>query len=198
MKSLQNITKETACYRGKEITHGIGYDSFMLELNKLHKKFGRVVDGTGNSNTGFNVEKAFVDYLGREAHSAHASYDAVGHDGKKWEIRTRNFLDPATAIHFMASSVFVLRPWKRAGQGESFDYIEKKCAAVDMFLVADSSRVGEKGLIEWWEIPSKAIIELHNRDEWQQGKVKSRRGGRELGSVRITRFLQTMKWIFNK
>lgn len=198
MKSLQNITKETAYYRGKEITHGVGYDSFMLELNKLHKKFGRVVDGTGNSNMGFNVEKAFVDHIGREAHSAHASWDAVGHDGKKWEIRTRNFLNPRTAIHFLASSVFVSRPWQWAGQGEVFDYIKKKCDAVDMFLVADTSRIGEKGLIEWWEIPSKAVIELHSRDEWQQGNRKSRKSCDKLVTIILPRFLQTMKWIFNK
>ena len=41
MKSLLNITKETACYRGKEITHGIGYDAYILELNKLDKKFNK-------------------------------------------------------------------------------------------------------------------------------------------------------------
>ena len=48
MKSLLNITKETAYYRGKEITHGIGYDAYILELNKLDKKFGRVSEH-GNS-----------------------------------------------------------------------------------------------------------------------------------------------------
>ena len=199
MKSLLNITKETAYYRGKEITHGIGYDAYILELNKLDKKFGRV-SGDSNSSMGFNVETAFVDYLGREAHSAHASWDAVGHDGKKWEIRTRNFLvrPNGCSIHFMASTDAVQRPWKWAGNGESFDYIEKKCKAVDMFLVADTSRTGEKGLLEWWEIPSKAVIELHNRDEWQQGKNKSRRSCNSLTSIPLTRFVQTMKWIFNK
>lgn len=197
MKSLLNITKEIAYYRGKEITHGIGYDSFMLELNKLNKKFGRV-SGHSNSNMGFNVEKAFVDHLGTEAHSAHASWDAIAHDGKKWEIRTRNFLDPSASVHFIGSGDFQSRPWKYAGQGEVFDYIKKKCAAVDMFLVADTSRAGEKGLLEWWEIPSKAVIELHNRDEWQNAKSKSSRSCNELVSIRITRLLQTMKWIFNK
>lgn len=199
MKSLQNITKETAYYRGKEITHAIGYDAYILELNKLDKKFGRV-SGHGNSNMGFNVEKAFVDHLGREAHSSIASWDAVGHDGTKWEIRTRNFLRGVSqvGIHFMGSSDAAQRPWKWAGNGESFDYIEKKCKAVDMFLVADTSRTGEKGLLEWWEIPSKAVIELHNRDEWQQGKNKSRRSCNSLTSIPLTRFVQTMKWIFNK
>ena len=199
MKSLLNITKETAYYRGKEITHGIGYDAYILELNKLDKKFGRV-SGDSNSSMGFNVETAFVDYLGREAHSAHASWDAVGHDGKKWEIRTRNFVirPGGVSIHFMASTDAAQRPWNWAGNGEPFDYIEKKCKAVDMFLVADTSRTGEKGLLEWWEIPSKAVIELHNRDEWQQGKNKSRRSCNSLTAIPTTRFVQTMKWIFNK
>ena len=199
MKSLLNITKETACYRGKEITHGIGYDAYILELNKLDKKFGRV-SGDSNSSMGFNVETAFVDYLGREAHSAHASWDAVGHDGKKWEIRTRNFLvrPNGCSIHFMASTDAVQRPWKWAGNGESFDYIEKKCKAVDMFLVADTSRTGKKGLLEWWEIPSKSIIELHNRDEWQHGERKTSKSSKELTSIISGRFVQTMKWIFNK
>ena len=199
MKSLQNITKETAYYRGKEITHAIGYDAYILEHNKLDKKFGRV-SGHGNSSAGFNVEKAFVDHLGREAHSAHASWDAVGHDGKKWEIRTRDFTrrKNGIAIHFMSSTAAQQRPWKWAGQGEVFDYIKKKCDAVDMFLVADTSRTGEKGLLEWWEIPSKAVIELHNRDEWQQGKQKSRKSSKELTAIVTARFLQTMKWVFNK
>jgi len=199
MKSLQNITKETACYRGKEITHAIGYDAYMLELNKLDKKFGRA-SGHSNSSTGFNVEKAFVDHLGREAHSAHAPWDAVGHDGKKWEIRTRNFLfrPGGASIHFMASTDAAQRPWNWAGKGEPFDYVKKKCDAVDMFLVADTSRTKEKGLLEWWEIPSKAVIELHNRDEWQKGRHLTRKSSKELTSIVSGRFVQTMKWIFNK
>ena len=62
MKSLQNITKETAYYRGKEITHAIGYDAYILELNKLDKKFGR--ERIGNSKIGFDIETAFVNYVG--------------------------------------------------------------------------------------------------------------------------------------
>lgn len=197
MKSLQNITKETAYYRGKEITHAIGYDAYILELNKLDKKFGRA-SGHGNSKMGFNVERAFVDCLGKEADSARASYDAVGHDGKKWEIRTRNFQRKTAKVHFMGSSNMVLKPWEYKGRGEIFDYVKKKCAAVDMFLVADTSRTGEKGLLEWWEIPSKAIIELYNRDEWQIGLRPSRLDARKTAEMMLTRFHSTMKWIFNK
>ena len=204
MKSLQNITKETAYYRGKEITHAIGYDAYILELNKLDKKFGRV-SGHGNSNMGFNAEKTFVDYLGREAHSAHASWDAVGHDGTKWEIRTRDFKRYRSALHFMGSTDKIAKPWEYKGRGESFDYIKKKCDAVDMFLVADTSRTGKKGLLEWWEVPSKAIIELYIREEWQQtitklGKVRKPRDGAAAFPLSLTtkRFYDTMKWIFNK
>lgn len=197
MKSLQNITKETAYYRGKEITHGIGYDAYMLELNKLDKKFGRA-SRHGNAKMGFNIERAFVDHLGREAHSAKASWDAVGHDGKKWEIRTRFFGKTSCGIHFMGSSDSQGRPWKWAGQGEVFDYIKKKCNAVDMFLVADASKTGEKGLLSWWEIPSKAVIELYNRNEWQEANRTAYRLDKETTSIAGPRFLQTMKWIFNK
>ena len=197
MKSLQNITKETAYYRGKEITHGIGYDAYMLELNKLDKKFGRA-SRHGNAKMGFNIERAFVDHLGREAHSAKASWDAVGHDGKKWEIRTRFFSQTSCGIHFMGSSDSQNRPWKWAGQGEVFDYIKKKCNAVDMFLVADASKTGEKGLLSWWEIPSKAVIELYNRNEWQEANRTAYRLDKETTSIAGPRFLQTMKWIFNK
>ena len=194
MKSLQNITKETAYYRGKEITHAIGYDAYILELNKLDKKFGR--ERIGNSKIGFDIETAFVNYVGKEAHSCRAAWDAVGHDGKKWEIRTRNAANPNGSVHFMASTDSVQSPWKWAGQGEVFDYIKKKCDAVDMFLVADTSRIGEKGLIEWWEIPSKAIIELYNRDEWKCGKYRAGSGVPQWLS--LSRFYNTMKWIFNK
>jgi len=197
MKSLQNITKETAYYRGKEITHAVGYDAYMLELNKLDKKFGRA-SRHGNAKMGFNIERAFADHLGREAHSSKASWDAVGHDGKKWEIRTRNFDQTSCGIHFMGSSDSQNRPWKWAGQGEVFDYIKKKCNAVDMFLVADASKTGEKGLLSWWEIPSKAVIELYNRNEWQEANRTAYRLDKETTSIAGPRFLQTMKWIFNK
>ena len=197
MKSLQNITKETAYYRGKEITYGVGYDAYMLELNKLDKKFGRA-SRQGNAKMGFNIERVFVDHLGREAHSAKASWDAVGHDGKKWEIRTRFFGQTNCGIHFMGSSDSQNRPWKWAGQGEVFDYIKKKCNAVDMFLVADASKTGEKGLLSWWEIPSKAVIELYNRNEWQEANRTAYRLDKETTSIAGPRFLQTMKWIFNK
>ena len=195
MKSLQNITKETAYYRGKEITHGIGYDAYMLELNKLDKKFGRA-SGHGNSSMGFNVEKTFVDLLGSEPHSARASWDAVGHDGKKWEIRTRDFRRTCSKVHFMGSNDQLMVNLHKKG-GEIFDYIKKKCDAVDMFLVADTSRTGEKGLLEWWEIPSKAIIELYNRNEWAEGLRPSRSDVKKTHAMMVSRFYNTMKWIFN-
>ena len=204
MKSLLNITKETAYYRGKEITHGIGYDAYMLELNKLDKKFGRV--SGHNSSKGFNVETAFVDHLGTAARSPKASWDAVSHDGKKWEIRTRNFCRVNAGIHFVGSTDAQTRPWTWYGQGTVFDCIKKKCNAVDTFLVADTSRTGEKGLLEWWEIPSKTIIELYTRDEWRgaltkAGKVRRSPDGKadkEMYQLSIARFRRTMKWIFNK
>ena len=53
MKSLQNVTKEATLYRGKEITHGIGYSSFMIEHNKLLKKYKR--SHSRNSSIGFEI-----------------------------------------------------------------------------------------------------------------------------------------------
>lgn len=197
MKSLQNITKETAYYRGSEITHAIGYDAYILELNKLDKKFGRV-SGHSNSSMGFNIEKTFVDLLGREAHSAQSSWDAISSDGTKWEIRSRNFQRTSSKIHFMGSNDTHTKPWEYKRGGEIFDYIKKKCDAVDMFLVADTSRTREKGLLEWWEIPSKAIIELYNREEWQLAFRASRTDLNKTPSLMVTRFYSTMKWIFNK
>jgi hypothetical protein len=197
MKSLQNITKETAYYRGKEITYGICYDAYILELNKLDKKFGRTSEH-GNSKMGFNAERSFVDYLGKEAHSSKASWDAVTADGKKWEIRSRDFSTKSTGMNFMSSSAMVTKPWLYMGKGESFDYIKKKCGAVDMFLCIDTSKTKAKGLLEWWEIPSKAVIELYNRNEWQEANRAAYRLDKETTTIAGARFLQTMKWIFNK
>ena len=67
-----------------------------------------------------------------------------------------------------------------------------------MFLVADASKTDEKGLLSWWEIPSKAVIELYNRNEWQEANRTAYRLDKETTSIAGPRFLQTMKWIFNK
>ena len=46
-----------------------------------------------------------------------------------------------------------------SGQGRArFLTMSKKCAAVDMFLCIDTSKTKTKGLLEWWEIPSKTIM----------------------------------------
>ena len=161
MKSLQNITKETAYYRGKEITHCVGFSSFMMEFNKLQKKYNRSYNGnTGNC---FDIEIDFATYIGTLAENPHASWDAIGHNGKKWEIRTRNSEMLSATIHFMSSSAAMGKQLANMGA------VKEKCAKVDMFLVADTARSAEKGLLEWWEIPSKSIVELYNRKEFRQG-----------------------------
>ena len=189
MKSLQNVTKEATLYRGKEITHGIGYSSFMIEHNKLLKKYKR--SHSRNSSIGFEIEADFIPYIGFEANAAAAPWDAIDRWGRKWEIRTRGFKREGVTLHFSSSS-------DAMKSGCCFKGVEEKCKSVDMFLVADTSKVEQKGLLEWWEIPSKVILELYNRDEWMEGKRKCKNPKNGGCHIAITRFLNTMSWLFNK
>jgi|SaaInlV_165m_DNA_1040744.scaffolds.fasta_scaffold07887_1 hypothetical protein len=201
MKSLQNITKEIAYYRGKEITHGIGYSSFMIEHNKLLKKYKR--SHSGNSSTGFEVEADFQTYIGLAAECSHAAWDAVAGNGEKWEIRTRDFTLPSSTVCFVNSSDAI----RRLDGPEVNKAIEFKCSKVDMFLICDTSLVREKGLLEWWEIPSKVILELYRRDEWKQTVTKNgslRKAHPRVGKdcwIKLlisSRFHSTMSYLFNK